>query len=1292
MLKKQRYVPFFTVLLWVQLFLPHLVHGQFYPEKYYTVDDGLPQSIITTIIKDSNGYLWLGTNEGMARFDGSVFDNYTHYNGYPFHLISGIVETKPGTLWVSDYGFGLFELKDDKVRPIVFDSKLKNFHINFLKKEKDGRILLGADPGGLYIFNNDSLIQHYSDTDKIPGGIISASVTPRGDIWVGTFAYGAVLLHNGKVIRMLTMANGLPSNEIRSVLALKNGKVWFGTGNGLYVLNDSAISDRFNATYPESQIMSVYTPDSVNIYLNISTQKGGVIHYQNNILKDEIHVDNSTYTKCSFMDDSGILFIGTYDGLLMLPDRNFLNYDSRSGLKDTYIKAVTKDANGTLWVGTKNDGLFFLKGNRFYPYKINQFGARFRTVTALSFINGQFWIGTRRGLLILQDGQSVRNEITTVSDSLEIRKIVRIDSVVYIVSRKYIFEYDNGKVKNLTYNFADSINSIWGVEKDTNGLFWAATNGWGLWTLQDTVWTPFMSDRAPKHLYGVRRTPSGFLLFPSSVGAFLWDGKQLTNLYPEKRNVWDAMAADTMDFWFGTSRGLVHRFKSQQEIYSRKGGYASTEFNIGSFYKETDHSLWFGGVTGLMHYIGKEKYLSEEKPLVIKYIQTADSLISFPAKRHKKLFLNNRNIAIEYALLSYKNPPDVRYRVFLEGFDSDTSSFTQETRINYTNLFGGVYTFHVFAYTGENETYFKSSSFSFEIETEWWETWWAFVLYAVLIMLVIYLVIYWREHLLRRRNMLLEQRIEDRMSELRTANKRLVNEVKERVRAEKALEGEKEQLAVTLAAITDGVIRLDETGTIVLLNAVAQELSGTPKNEAIGTDINNALDLFAENTNSKIKLDVTEPGFSSGDKPYSQYARLRNKQNGTYLNILLSVAPILDTHKEILGYVCVFRDITMEKKAEEETIRMQKLESIGLLAGGLAHDFNNILSGILGNTQLARLVYEKGDSIEKYLKGIEDATKSAAALTQQLLTFAKGGEPVKKQFDIQELLEDTILFTLRGSNVKSAFFIENKLWPVNADAGQITQVINNLTINADQAMPNGGTLTIEASNVEVGEASTIANLKPGKYVEIKLTDQGVGIPEANLSRIFDPYFTTKQKGSGLGLASSYSIIEKHGGTITVKSEIGKSTTFTVYLPAKEGKLSGADKESHKMVAGSGRILLMDDESYIRDLMRDMLDLLGYETVAVEDGEEAIRAYTEALHSDKPFRAVIMDLTIPGGMGGKETLRELLKIDPHVKSIVCSGYSVDSIMANYGDFGFTGILQKPFKIEEVGMMLDEVLNR
>lgn len=1266
------------------------VKGQFYPQKFFTVDDGLSQSIVNVLFKDSYGFLWLGTTEGVSRFDGKSFKNYNQETGYSLHLVSGIIEKEPGTLWIADYGFGLFEFKNDKIQKIVFDSTLTNYIISFMYRAPNGEILLGTSPGGLYRFVGNSIKRSPLNFSTFFEKVISAAMDNTGNIWVGTFDLGAGFMVDDRIVKTLTTNDGLPSNEIRAILPQKDGKVWFGTGKGLYVLHGEEISDLFNKKYPNSKIMNIYAPDSENVYVNINNQKGGVIHFFRNKIIDEIDVNESIFTKCTLRDNAGILYIGTYDGLAIIPDQTSKNYDQKSGLTDLYIRTITSDPSGRLWVGTKNNGLFYWDKDRFKPFSIKKYGNRFETPTTTLFYQNQFWIGTRRGLLVLEGNKSIHNAATSVADSLEIRKIILIDSTLYIVSKTHLFKFKDNSIFEITYNLKDKVNSFWGVNKDRNGTLWLASNGNGLWTLSDSIWTCFNHDSPPKHIYGVRKNVNGDLLFPSSLGAFWWNGKKLFNIYEKNGYVWDVISSGDNEYWLGTSHGLVHKQGKNQIICSRKNGFVSTEYNIGSFYRGPDQNLWFGGVTGLVVHNSLKRNRWEEPPLVIESIQNGDSTLYLPNTKKGKYEFSDKNIKITYNVPSFKNWSMTRYRYFLEGFDSDTSKFTNEKMAKYTNLSAGNYIFHVYASLGNDNSYFNEASISFYIEPEWYETWWAILIYALVILFTVYYIIHWREKLLRRRNMLLEQRIEERMFELRASNRRLVNEVNERIRAEKALEEEKEQLSVTLAAITDGVIRLDEKGHVILMNAVARDLCGLTHTEAIGAELNSVLSLLDETSFNPTKLDISKIEFNSENKPFTLSAILKNKRTGQNLNIYLSIAPIVGLNTEKHGFVCVFRDVTLEKKAEEETIRMQKLESIGLLAGGLAHDFNNILSGILGNTQLARMVYEKGEKIEKYLIGVEDATKSAAALTQQLLTFSKGGEPVKKQIDLKELLEETILFALRGSNVKSVFFIENKLWLVNVDAGQINQVINNLAINADQAMPNGGTLTVEASNVI--ETNQTGTLNPGKYVEIKLIDQGIGIPESDLSKIFDPYFTTKQKGSGLGLASSYSIIEKHDGIITVQSEPGKGTIFTIYLPAYEGNVHKSDKESRKIEEGSGRILVMDDESYIRELMQDMLDLLGYESITVSNGDEAIKTYTEALNSDNPFRAVIMDLTIPGGMGGKDAIRELLKIDPHVKSIVSSGYSADSIMANYGDFGFKGILQKPFRIEEVGMMLDEVLNK
>ncbi len=383
------------------------------------------------------------------------------------------------------------------------------------------------------------------------------------------------------------------------------------------------------------------------------------------------------------------------------------------------------------------------------------------------------------------------------------------------------------------------------------------------------------------------------------------------------------------------------------------------------------------------------------------------------------------------------------------------------------------------------------------------------------------------------------------------------------------------------------------------------------------------------------------------------------------------------------------RDITNRKRMEQEVLKVQKLESIGVLAGGIAHDLNNLLTGVLGNISLARM-YDNPAEKDRRLAEAEKASMRIKDLTQQLLTFSKGGAPILQTADIAALLRDSVTFTLSGSSVRCDFSIPDDLWPVEVDEGQMNQVINNLVINAKQAMPNGGVIKIRAENTDINEDSGLS-LETGAYIKLSVEDEGIGISAEHIPRIFDPFYTTKQEGSGLGLATSYSIIEKHNGYISVESQIEVGTTFHIYLPASpEETLRTKETDEREPIMGEGRVLVMDDEEMVRELATDMLISLGYSVTTAMSGAEAIETYKNAMESGNPFDAVIADLTIPGGMGGKETIQRLLEIDPEVKAIVSSGYSNDPVLANFEEYGFKGVVAKPYKARELSVVLHRVI--
>jgi signal transduction histidine kinase/CheY-like chemotaxis protein len=400
--------------------------------------------------------------------------------------------------------------------------------------------------------------------------------------------------------------------------------------------------------------------------------------------------------------------------------------------------------------------------------------------------------------------------------------------------------------------------------------------------------------------------------------------------------------------------------------------------------------------------------------------------------------------------------------------------------------------------------------------------------------------------------------------------------------------------------------------------------------------------------------------------------------------------PIFDDSGEVVMVAEYVRNITEQRRLEEELQKTQKLESLGVLAGGIAHDFNNLLTGILGNISMARKTI---DPLSKAVRRLDEAEKAVARsqdLVEQLMTFSRGGAPVKKTASIEQIVRDSAAFALRGSNVKCEFAVVGDLWPVEVDEGQMNQVIHNLMINADQAMGSTGVVEVRIDNQAVAPQSEMS-LKEGRYIRICIKDHGAGIPDTHIHKIFDPYFTTKAHGNGLGLAAVYSIIKNHEGFIGVHSKEGDGTLFFVYLPSSESGMPQAVESNPAAQPGSSKILVMDDEELIREVATDILDYLGYTAVACSDGKAAIELYQEAAAVGEPFAAVLMDLTIPGGMGGKETIQRLMAIDPNVVGVVSSGYCSDPILSNYRQYGFSGIVEKPYSPDALAKVLHDLLN-
>ena len=617
---------------------------------------------------------------------------------------------------------------------------------------------------------------------------------------------------------------------------------------------------------------------------------------------------------------------------------------------------------------------------------------------------------------------------------------------------------------------------------------------------------------------------------------------------------------------------------------------------------------------------------------------------------------------------------------------------------------------------------------------------------------------------------------------------------------------EKERLAVTLRSIGDGVITTDLEGSIVLVNKVAEKLTGWLQEQAVGKPLLDVFNIINEKTGETSKNPV-EKVLATGLTVFLSKDTVLLSKDGTKYKIKDSVAPIYNIKEsEIIGTVLVFRKITgvaaikhkyrhlfnslgdaifvhdmngrildandcachrygycykeflkmkvsdidvveqvkyiddrlaklkenghitfetehrdcddnifpveataklgeyegrqivlvisheisERKRMEEELLKIEKLESVGILAGGIAHDFNNILAAILGNIEMAEMYTEETSEAYLLLDTAKKASIRAKDLTQQLLTFAKGSDPVKKTASVSQIITDAADFVLYGSVSRCNYDISEDLWDVEVDSGQISQVIQNIVINARDALVDGGVITITCENItHIGEQNV--PLLSGNYVRITLKDGGPGIAEEDIDKVFDPYFSTKQMGSGLGLAICHSIILKHNGSISVESKVGEGTKFTIYLPASLEKATEAQaKALFVETENRATVMVVDDETMILNMIEKMLSMIGHKALLVNNGQEAVDTYREYLDNGLSIDLIIMDLTIPGGMGGKEAVKEILNVNSEAKVVVSSGYASDPVVAHCQKYGFKASLSKPFQLGELNEVINAVL--
>jgi PAS domain S-box-containing protein len=732
------------------------------------------------------------------------------------------------------------------------------------------------------------------------------------------------------------------------------------------------------------------------------------------------------------------------------------------------------------------------------------------------------------------------------------------------------------------------------------------------------------------------------------------------------------------------------------DLFGSESGMAHTTVTLAhqpTALKRRDGRLWFATTRGAA-VVDLDAMPSNTIPPPVHIEEVAVNRKARAFVNGMRLDPNERDIEVHYTALSFVVPQQVQFRYKLEGFDAEWVEAGARRAAHYTNLPRGHYRFRVIASNNDGVWNEAGASLVFEVLPLWYERRWVWAVMAVVVALSALGAHQRRLAHLRARERELSIRVRERTDDLARLMAELEDRIKERTAelatSNSALLSEKERLAVTLRSIGDGVIATDVSGRVALMNRVAEVLTGWSASEAVGEPLDRVFRTLERQTRRPLQ-DAVRAVLSDGQPLADEAPRLLVARDGRELLVAESAAPIRDPESRIVGAVFVFRDVTERDRMEEQLRNTQKLEAVGVLAGGIAHDFNNLLTGMFGFVEMAREHATDSGAVEEHTGRAMAVFEKARGLTRQLLTFSKAGEPVRQSVHLERVVRDAVAFVLSGSNVVADFSSDPDLWPCEVDEQQIAQVIDNLVLNARQAMTGGGVVSIRLENHCKHEHE-----RQEPWVRLSVRDEGAGIPRELWPRIFDPFFTTKAEGTGLGLAVVHSIVRRHGGHAEVGAgPDGTGARIDVFLPAAPGAVPRASATAVSRPAPSSRparVLVMDDEDYVRNFAKVALRRLGHEAVLARDDREAVSLLKQSQRDGNRIDAAILDMTIPGGPGGVEALKRLRAVVPDLRAVASSGYSADSLLAHPEGHGYDDALPKPFTLTDLEAVLTRVLTK
>lgn len=1265
--------------------------AQSYPLHTYDESDGLANAFVADVAQARDGLLWILTRGGLESYDGTqwqrrvlLFDN------------AGIVHLAlddRDVPWFVTWTGRLSSFENGAPREFIATDSYRydgRFAIAWNRFGGKSTIACVTALGGLRLSTGNAWESPFESGAHRE--LAARGIVPWRDRFLLVAGGGLQALENERTLRDVSQPLGLPEGVVLAACweAGIDPRTPDRSFDGLWL-----VADRWLGVVRDGRCEVLATLD------------------------ERLPESPTGFMRAAASKAAGLFFGNELFGMRLAPGADRPTpFEAKQGLPGDGIQSLMFDREQHLWIG-QSSGLSRLGDLRFRHFSRASGLAEDETTALLALDDEVFVVGHARSLSLLDHGRIRTRALPDAA--FEIDSFPRVMSLRSDRAGGYFVALWKGGVLHVDVNGRETfvpsstfgLDNVTDIDVDELERIWIAGSPVTL-AVDPTTWQPIAGTRSPSTMVRrLSRDRAGAL-----YAATAWNGvlewrdegwsERLAETQREFQDTWCVFEArdgrlwvgtrqgvaqltegglepgpaelaasvgpvyaitETADghLWLGTDDGLIEWDERIVRRLSSEHGLLGREVNRAAFHVDAHERIWVGTDRGLS--FGTLDSTSPERPppLVQLLALEVDGVVHEPSATFE-LDSEPHVLVARARAVSFVDERKVGFRWRLDGFDStwSQSEGTTAFRTRYTNLPPGTYAFEITARSFGGEWAEVTRSSPFVVHAPLWRRTWFLVLVGASVLGVGWFV---QQALVQRRYArALASEVEARTRELSSSRLEVVRE--------------KERLHATLESIGDGVVAVDAEGRVALVNGAAERLLGARAAELVGGRIEALLRVEREDG---APFDTSRLRAVDAREPWVGVDLRLSPTRGEAVPIELAVAPL--AHQDARsGAVLVLRDLSERRRLEREVARADRLRSLGILAGGIAHDFNNVLTAVGGRVTLIELAADSPDEIRTHAVAADKALARARDLAHQLLTFARGGEPVRTSLSIVEVLDDACQLAFSGSRVRVVREIAATPSAVEVDRTQVQQVFENLLINARQSMPNGGRVFVRVQDVHAGRRQHPA-LEDGPFVRVEVEDEGQGIAPEHLQHVFDPFFTTKPGGSGLGLSTAYSVVQRHGGAITVRSRVGAGACFAVYLPVSRRAAEPRASEPRGTPRIDARILIVDDEPEVRAVLTAMLERMGAKTTAVDDEDVAVARWREARERGEPFDFGFLDLTIPGGAGGIAVARRVLDVDPGARLIAMSGYASDPVLAHPTRYGFRSRLAKPFRMHDVGRALE-----